>query len=551
MPGTLCRSHLKEGIREPVKVYEYMNRYYVEEGNKRVSVLKYFDAVTVPARVIRVLPEKNDSPEQRRYWELMDFYRLSGVDFLEFSRSGSAPAFQKLIGKGPEEPWTEEELRSFTSAYHAFQAAFYAQGGGSLRLTVGDALLAFIQVYGMDSLRGKTPTEVRKAVASVWEEITLRQEEAPIQVKFDPKEKKPGLLSKVRAATEPKVLKAAFIHDGDPEISGWTAGHEKGREQLGETMGDAVETSAFFHALEKGPEQVMETAVREGNTVLFVTSPRLLPAALKTAVAHPEVTVFTCCLNSSHRYIRTYYARMYEAKFVSGALAGSLAGAEPIGYLCDYPIFGQIAGINAFALGAQMVNPRARVMLEWSSVGGSDAALSRLTARGARLISSQDLVRRGDEWRSLGLSLIDGDSRVNLATPLWQWGVYYEKLLRQVQDRSEAEEYRESGKALGYYWGMSAGVVDIALSETLPPASKKLAELLKDAIRACLLSPFQGPLYSQEGKILTTDWCLRPEQLISMDFLVENVEGEIPPYEAISDVGKATVDQVGVPPAFH
>ena len=35
----LCSSHLSEGIRDPIKVYEYMNRYYVEEGNKRVSVL--------------------------------------------------------------------------------------------------------------------------------------------------------------------------------------------------------------------------------------------------------------------------------------------------------------------------------------------------------------------------------------------------------------------------------------------------------------------------------------------------------------------------------
>ena len=37
--GELCESHVEEGIRDNVKVYEYMNRYYVQEGNKRVSVL--------------------------------------------------------------------------------------------------------------------------------------------------------------------------------------------------------------------------------------------------------------------------------------------------------------------------------------------------------------------------------------------------------------------------------------------------------------------------------------------------------------------------------
>ncbi len=55
----LCLSHVKEGIRDPVKVWEYMNRYYVEEGNKRVSVLKFFGAAAVAAEVTRILPERN------------------------------------------------------------------------------------------------------------------------------------------------------------------------------------------------------------------------------------------------------------------------------------------------------------------------------------------------------------------------------------------------------------------------------------------------------------------------------------------------------------
>ena len=191
----LCQSHLKEGIRDPIKVYEYMNRYYVEEGNKRVSVLKFYGAVTIPARVIRVLPVKNDAPEQRRYFELLDFYRLSGVNFLEFCRAGSAQRLQKLLGKAPGQVWTPEERSAFTTAYYAFRAAFLAQGGEDLHLTAGDAMLAFLEVYGVDSLRGKSAGEIRKTVASVWEEIVLRQEEAPIHVKLSPPEKKPGLLA--------------------------------------------------------------------------------------------------------------------------------------------------------------------------------------------------------------------------------------------------------------------------------------------------------------------------------------------------------------------
>lgn len=55
--SALCDSHLEEGIRDPIKAYEYMNRFYVVEGNKRVSVLKYFGADSVPAIVTRKMPK--------------------------------------------------------------------------------------------------------------------------------------------------------------------------------------------------------------------------------------------------------------------------------------------------------------------------------------------------------------------------------------------------------------------------------------------------------------------------------------------------------------
>lgn len=49
-----------------------------------------------------------------------------------------------------------------------------------------------------------------------------------------------------------------------------------------------------------------------------------------------------------------------------GAIAGAMAENNKLAYIADYPIFGTIANINAFALGAKMINPRAEVYLEWS-----------------------------------------------------------------------------------------------------------------------------------------------------------------------------------------
>ena len=547
----LCASHLDEGIREPVKAYEYLNRYYIAEGNKRVSVLKFFDAVSVHAHVITVMPVQDGSPEVALYNEHRAFRRLSGVVQVELSRPGGYRKLQQLLGKAPDEAWSDEDRSAFLAAYSTFRRVYESAGGKRLHATAGDALLAYLDVYGYALLRGQTAREIGKNVARVWEDISLQQEQAPIDVRLTPPEEKhPSLLTKVLTAAD-RPLRVAFVHDATPETSSWTRGHERGRAFVQTQLGGRVETCAYFNALADDPLAVIERAIAEGSGVVFTTSPRLLPAALRAAVEHPEVTLFNCSLNQPHRYLRTYYARMYEAKFVIGAIAGALAGSDAVGYLCDYPIFGQIAGINAFALGVQMVNPRAQVFLEWTSVGGggADAAIAKLTARGIRLISSQDLLRRGDEQHIPGLNLVSADATVNLATPLWQWGSYYAEILRRVKSHSEGAEYRESGRALNYYWGMSAGVVGLRCSEKVPPATRKLAEVLQESIRSGACNPFLGPLYTQSGRVLENDALLSPEQIINMDYLMENVVGEIPRYAQLSDLGKATVDLVGVAPA--
>ncbi len=541
----LCQAHVEEGIRDPIKVYEYMNRYYVQEGNKRVSVLKFFDGDTVSASVIRILPERNGTREVDLYYELLDFFRLSRINYVEFSKPGSYLRLQQLLGKEPDEQWTEDDRRDFAAAYYYFRQAYTAHGGERLSSTVGDAMLAVIQVYGYQALRSKTPSEIGRLVSSVWEEIVLQQEKDPIDVKLAPEEKKPGLLAKMFSVGERGAMQVAFIHDKTPTQSGWTNSHEQGRLHVQRVFGDAIRTTAYFNAMESDPFAVIQQAIADGNTIIFTTSPRLLPASLRAAVEYPKVTILNCSLNKSHRYIRTYYARMYEAKFIIGAIAGSLAGVDSVGYLCDYPIYGQIAGINAFALGVQMVNPRTKVYLEWSTVGGAEAAIRRLTDRNIRLISSRDLARKGDRsWTSFGLSLISGEDRVILAAPVWQWGVYYEAMLRRIQDKSFQAEYEESGKALNYYWGMSAGVVAMRCTDKVPPSTHKLAELLQNSIQADLYYPFRGKLYAQGGKVLDGD--LTTEQIIGMDWLAENIVGSIPEYDQLNETGKATVDMVGV-----
>lgn len=546
----LCRSHLNEGIRDPIKAYEYMNRYYVEEGNKRVSVLKFFGAVTVVGKVTRILPERTGEDDAvELYYEYVDFNKYSHINFIEFTKRGSYQKLLAILGKEADAEWTEEEQKEFSAAYYYFCKAYLASGGDKLQSTAADAMLSYIKVYGYPELIDTDEAQIKKNLTKMWEDVALHEEETPIELQLDPaEEKKPSVISKVLSPAAPSVLKIAFLYDGTPETSGWVHDHEEGRLHIQEVYADKIKTVAYPHAMIGDPLDVIEQAVDEGCTLIFTTSPRFLQASLRAAVEHPEVVIMNCSLNTSHRYLRSYYTRMYEAKFILGALAGSLSESGKLGYVCDYPIYGQIAAINAFALGAQMTNQRAKVYLEWSSTKGAQAAAEALTARDIHLISSQDTARfRYDDRSSFGLSYLKGDTKRLLANPVWKWGVYYEEILKRVFNKTMQTEYEKSNKALNYYWGMSAGVVDVMYSDALALSSKHFCDLLKDSIKNNICTPFLTPLTTQSGeKIGEGEKNLSLEQIIKMDYLVENVVGDIPVYDELTPMGKATVDFAGV-----
>ncbi len=70
----LCAAHLgNEGIQQPIECFEYLGNFYIQEGNKRVSVLRYFGAAKIPGNVKRILPQKTNEPHIRAYYEFLEY----------------------------------------------------------------------------------------------------------------------------------------------------------------------------------------------------------------------------------------------------------------------------------------------------------------------------------------------------------------------------------------------------------------------------------------------------------------------------------------------
>ncbi len=546
---SLYRSHLSEGIRDPIKVYEYLNRYYVEEGNKRVSVLKYCNAYSVPANVIRIMPEPSEDEAIRLYYEYVEFNRYTKINFIEISTLGGYRELLAAMGKRFDEYWSMEDQRHFSGAYYYFERAYRSSGGDKLKTTVGDALLRYIRIYGYTELQNAGEAEIRMNLKKMWEEIALSEQNEAIELKSSPEEKKkPSVIGRL-FESKPSVIKAAFVYDMIPEKSGWISDHEQGRRHAQTALGDRVDTRVYIEEDVERFSDALDRAIADGNHLIFTISPRMLQASLKAAVLHPDVVIMNCSLNTSHRYVRSYYPRMFEVKFILGVLAGSLTQSGRLGYVCDYPIYGQIAGVNAFALGAQMANPRAKVFLEWAAVKGAKEAAISLNQQHIHIISSQDTARyQQDDRHSFGLSHIGHDKTDLLAVPVWKWGVYYERILRGMLESILQSDYAGSSRALNYYWGMSAGVVDLEYAPALPLASRRYADFFRESLIHNVGTPFLTPFYTQSGEIIgARQHALSLEQIIRMDYLVDNVVGSIPTYDELTPIGKMTVEMMGIP----
>lgn len=101
-------------------------------------------------------------------------------------------------------------------------------------------------------------------------------------------------------------------------------------------------------------------------------------------------------------------------------------------------------------------------------------------------------------------------------------------------------------KGLNYWWGMSAGIVDVICSHHLPIGTVRLVELLKNTISKGDFNPFSGALYSQKGLIQREDQVLSPEAIATMDWLAENVIGCIPEMDHLVENAKPVVSLQGV-----
>lgn len=540
---TICHEYLNEGVLAPVKVYEYLNYYYVLDGNKTISVLKYFDAVKVSAQVTRLIPKYDESDEAiKLYYAFLEFYDQTKLVDIWLSKPSRFKRLGRYLeGYAPETSYYDDKYQHFIKyVFRPFRRIYLEGGGGKIdALTTGDAFLLYAKLYGIPQALDEI--HLQEVLPRLMEEVEqyTKVEEVEI-IEGDDEIKIKSLFNLFPLGLSSKKLKVGFVYARDTQASGWTYSHDLGRKYIENKFKDYITTGYIENVPEdKSAYGIIKEFASDGYDVVFTTSEVFRRATASCAVDMPEVKFFNCSGNKPYVHMNNYFGKTYEPRFLTGMIAGSMTKSNIIGYTATDPNPEVISSINAFTLGARMVNPRAEVMVlwtgEWNNPKVTTDLSEQLIAAGADIISNKTLLVPRDVTWDYGVyaMLCDIDSETKqpknyLASPIWRWGAFYEKMISSILNGSfnRAIAQREGTKKLvNFWWGMETGVLDVYYAkEQLPVETVRLVEFIKHMIQSDQFHPFYGPIYDTSGHLrVKAGEVLSVDDILHMDWFVNGV----------------------------
>ena len=341
----------------------------------------------------------------------------------------------------------------------------------------------------------------------------------------------------VASATLPALddIRAGFLYVGPIGDAGWTYAHEKGRQAMAELP--YVTAATYVESVPGDPDLVLEAIdklVAEGHNVIFTTSFDHMDPTVEAARRYPDVIFMNCSGYKTERNAGTYFGRMYQARYLTGLLAGIMTQSNELGYVAALPTPDVVHGINAFTLGAQSVNKDVDVRVEWTNtwygpdIEGEKAEV--LLDQGADVLAmEQDSPAVIQAAAKRGKYAIGYQSDMSLFAPeltltsaTYEWAPIYLNIAEQLHEGTWQPE--------NIWWGLKEGAVSLApMAEAVPQAVRDLVESEKAQIIEGSLRIFEGPIQDADGQIrVPARSVMSDADLLSMDYFVRGVTGEMP-----------------------
>jgi basic membrane protein A and related proteins len=326
------------------------------------------------------------------------------------------------------------------------------------------------------------------------------------------------------------AFKVAWIYVGPHNDHGWSEAHDKGRLYVQKQLGSKVQTTYKENiAVGAQLQQTVASLVNDGYKMIFGTSYGYFDK--KLAAQYPQVYFEQATGTDRAKNLAEYFGAAEDTVFLSGMAAGAATKKGNIGFVVAYPIPEVIRHANAFALGARLMHPGAKVHLIWTNSWFDPAKESKaaksLYSKGADVLGQNvDSPATGQFAQSKHIPWVGYDANAKKFAPtswltasVYNWGPYY---LRRVKAAMNGK-----WKSGFYYGSIKDGFTGLA------PYGPKVSAKTKRAIaakRAAIVSgkfyEFAGPLYDQKGKLrIKKGQRMSVKDLYGMNWLVKGVIG--------------------------
>ena len=308
-------------------------------------------------------------------------------------------------------------------------------------------------------------------------------------------------------------IKVGVLHISDPaEGSGYSYTHDIGIQGMQENLG--LSDSQIVRKLNiddgdaKAVEKAIQECVDEGCNVIFTTSWGYMKPTADMAEKYPDVYFsHGTGYMSNGKNFNNYFGRIYQARYLSGIVAGMNTKTNKIGYVAaqDSTNSEVTGGIDAFALGGYSVNPDAvihvKVTNSWFDPAAVKAATEKLLAMGCDVMSQHcDTPYPQTLAQEKGVYGIGYNSDMSKETPksclcsvIWNWSAYYTSAVKSIIDGT--------WDGSNYYGGMSEGLVEITdLADFCVKGTQEKVDDASLLILSGKFNVFDGVMQTNDGK---------------------------------------------------
>lgn len=312
-------------------------------------------------------------------------------------------------------------------------------------------------------------------------------------------------------------MKVGVLYISDPsEGSGYSYTHDLGIQGMQENLGlssDQIERKIVDDSDAAATEKAIKECIDDGCRIIFTTSWGYMETTSEMAEQYPDVYFShgTGYLSNGKNF-NNYFGRIYQARYLSGIVAGMNTKSNKIGYVAaqDSSNSEVTGGIDAFAIGVESVNPDAKIYVvitnSWYDPDKEKAASEQLLDMGCDVMAQHcDTAYPQTLAQDHGVYGIGYNSDMSKETPdscltsvIWNWSAYYTSAVKSVMNGT--------WDGSNYYGGMAEGLVGITnLASFAADGTQEKVDSATAAILSGENNVFDGVLETNTGDTIGSE----------------------------------------------